>query len=172
MSAVARFALSCGLSVFASAACHSGEVAVAPDHVVSQTIGSGQATYVLDRVEQQVGAPIVLVDLACTSGRVRHLVQDTIVLSADGGFRRAFVLSREQGGVRIEDSYNTSSGTWSAVGSDVAVQARLQNGQTLLAYHVRLRDDRNLSMEGALGGSCPGAVDKSRSATFTYRRLP
>ncbi|MCA0374397.1 MAG: hypothetical protein LCH84_01935 [Gemmatimonadetes bacterium] len=170
-SQMVRSAVALGAATMMSAGCTGADRSSPTEAERSALAQIGtDAVWVLDQVEQQRGAPIVTVDLPCTAGRVRHLVHDTIALRADGSARRNIMLRREMADTLLEESGSTSTGAWRASGTTVSLSLRVANGREIPRYDVQLEADGSLSMRSGLGGSCAGAANTGRAATFVYRR--
>ena len=58
----------------------------------------------------------------------------------------------------------------SRLGGAVSLSLRVANGREIPRYDVQLEADGSLSMRSGLGGSCAGAANTGRAATFVYRR--
>ncbi len=140
---------------------------------------SGPAVYVLDRVESQTAAPIVLFDHACREGRIVQSVEDTITLALDGSMRRAFVLARTIAQAPATREFAVLTGRWRASqrrraeyyfgdGPSITISSTTGNGRTIADYQLRIREATALSMLSGLGGSCPGSPNDGREAEFTY----
>ena len=177
--------LSLAAVVVALSAC--GDVAQPAEEVsdlpttFTASMAAGPAVYVLERVESQTAAPIVLFDHPCRDGRIVQSVEDTITLALDGSMRRAFVMARTIGQAPATREFTVTTGRWRASqrrraefyfgdGPSITISSTTENGRTVPEYQFRIREATALSMLSGLGGSCPGSPNDGREAEFTYGR--
>ncbi len=170
VASVVLFAAGCGGAV------QPDENAAALPTAFTATLAAGPATYVLSQVERQRGEDIVMFDHRCAEGRILLTFRDTIVLNADGAFRRSGLLSRTIGDRPSDNDPVIATGRWQPVARpsllvpSIAIRSSTPNGRSIGTYEVQVTDAATLQMESGIGGSCPGSPNDGRSARFTYTR--
>lgn len=169
-------ALSIVAAAVASACSASADADPDVPAAYKKLIADGRVQFVLSRAEQQTGEDIVIFDHQCTSGRIKSTLRDTIVLSSDGQFNRAYNIRREANGL-VNQSPGTMSGTWRLNpnwrksrrdGASLFMRSGANGAPGEAEFW--LVDANTLELESSVGGSCPGSANDARSIYMYYTR--